>query len=152
MNRIQYILTAKTQYDIQSPFLFELYNEVLNSRLAKEDCKRLGITSGDRYAELRYKLCDHYAAENGERRTGIGERESDSLAEKARLDVDDILCSQEVGLIGMVRLPHQDRQSEERWSSLVQMSEVTLSVDLYYVGIVFTYNKLSKQHILLRCS
>lgn len=135
MNRLQYILTAKTQYNIQSPFLFELYNEVLNSRLSREEKARLGIAAGDKYGELRYMIGDYYGA---------------SSLDVGSWDVDDLMSSHE-GLIGMVRLPHRDRQSEERWHRLTQKKEVTLSVDLFDIGLIFTCNRLSKENVILRC-
>lgn len=65
-------------------------------------------------------------------------------------DVDDLMSSRE-GLIGMVRYPHRDRQSEERWHRLTQKKEVTLSVDLFDIGLIFTCNRLSKENVILRC-
>lgn len=135
MNRLQYILTAKTQYNIQSPFLFELYNEVLNSRLSRDEKARLGIAAGDKYGELRYMIGDYYGA---------------SSLDVDTWDVDDLMSSHD-GLIGMVRLPHRDCQSEERWHRLTQKKEVTLSVDLFDIGLIFTCNRLSKENVILRC-
>lgn len=135
MNRLQYILAAKTQYNIQSPFLFELYSEVLNSRLGQEERVRCGIARGDCYAQLRYKLRDHYAA---------------VPVEDDRWPEGDLLSSADIGLIGIVRSPHRDRHSEECWSRIVDDPKVTLSVDLFDIGLFFTYAKLTKQHILLR--
>ena len=135
MNRLQFLLTAKTQYDIQSPFLFRFYSEVLNTRIGKADCERLGIAFGDRYAQLRYKLCDHYKA-------------SPLIVDG--WPADDLLSSTEVGIIGMVRSPHKDYGREAVWTSAVRRDDVTLSVDLYDVGLFFTCPKLSKQHIPLR--
>lgn len=137
MNRLQYILTAKTQYNIQSPFLFRLYNEILNSRVSPKERERLGIAAGDRYAELLYMIGDHYGA---------------SPVEVGDWGVDDLVSSPEVGLIGMVRKPHADKTHEAKWMELTQKKEVSLSVDLYDVGIIFTSNKLSKEHVILRCS
>lgn len=135
LNRLQYILTAKTQYNIQSPFLFRLYNEILNSRLNPKERERLGIAKGDRYAELRHMIGDHYGA---------------TPVNACDWGVDDLFSSPEVGLIGMVRKPHADKTREARWRELTQKEEVTLSVDLFDVGILFTSDKLSKEHVILR--
>lgn len=135
MNRLKYLLTSKTQYNIQSPFLFDLYSEVLNAWICKEECDRLGIAYGDRYAQLRYKIGDYYLA---------------SPIVSDDWYADDLFSSPEVGIIGMVRTPHKDRNRENKWLSQVSSSKVTLSVDLFDIGIFFTCEKLSKQHILLR--
>ena len=136
MNRLQYILTAKTQYDIQSPFLYELYSRVLNTRISKNECARLGLSGNDRYSLLCYKLMDYYEA---------------LPAVRPELDVDDFLMSNKVGGIALLRSPHKDRQSEARWAAIIQNEEVTLSVDLFDVGIVFFNKNLSRQCVVLRC-
>ena len=65
MNRLAYILKAKTQYNLHSPFVFDLYNEAL---LPRVDSKKLKINtlSGQerRNAALIYKLADHYAVKH----------------------------------------------------------------------------------------
>lgn len=136
LNRLHFILKAKTQYNIQSPFLFELYSEVLNARLDRGLRASLGNAVRDRYGEVLYMLGDHYAARP---------------VETHGWDVDDLLESPEVGLIGLVRRPHRDSGNEERWERVVKSDEVTLSIDLFDMGIIFTCNKLSRQHFLLHC-
>lgn len=136
MNRLQYILTAKTQYDIQSPFLFEFYSEVLNPKIGHDERARLCIRRGDRYAEVRYKIVDWYGA---------------SEADASGWDVDELFATEQKGMIGLVRKPHRDRESEARWNGLVGRNDVTLAVDLFDMGVVFSYDKLSKQSVLFRC-
>ena len=60
MTRLHYWLHAQTQYNLHSPFLFEMYREVLFARLTPEERRQHGIPSGDRYHELIYKCCNHY--------------------------------------------------------------------------------------------
>lgn len=136
MNRLQYWLTADTQYNIQSPFLYELYSEVIAPRLDKSAIKRHGIDDGDTFAQIRHKLMDHYAA---------------TPCDAEGWKVDCLLDSGEVGMIGLMRNPHGDRCREELWRALTARDEVTLSVDLFDVGILFTNKKLSRQSVVLRC-
>ena len=60
MTCLKFILTAKTQYNIQSPFLFELYSEVISPTLDKALLNQLNINPRDRIAQLQYKLHNHY--------------------------------------------------------------------------------------------
>lgn len=137
MNRLVFLLCAKNQYNIQSPFLFELYTEVIAARLDDKRCAALGIGRRDRYGQLRYKLANHYQAR--------------PATEHAELPgADDVLLMADGSLAALVRRPHHSRECERRWKETVKDPAVTLSVDLYDVGLLFTSKKLSKQHFLLR--
>ncbi len=65
MNRIAYILQAKTQYSLHSPFVFGLYNDVL---VRKTDSKQLKTSTlcrpERRNAAIVYKLADHFSAKH----------------------------------------------------------------------------------------
>lgn len=135
MNRFGFILKAKTQYSIQSPFLFDLYSNVVAPRLDRRFASTHGIDSRDRYAQILFKISDHYRA------TDI------SLGEWS---LDDLLRTPDGNCIGLVRQPHSNKIREAEWSHLVADPRVTLSVDLFHTGLIFTSSKLSKQHWLLR--
>lgn len=137
MNRLHYLLFAKTQYNIQSPFVYDLYENVLAPKLDKATLSRLGIGPRDRIGQLRYKLADHYGAMMADAKTSLD-------------GTDTVLTTSDGSLIGLVIRPHCSRSSEEQWDRLVKEREVTLSVDLYDTGLVFTSKRLSKQYILFR--
>ena len=137
MNRLHYLICAKTQYDIQSPFMFDLYQNVIAPKLDKTTLESNGIAKGDRFGQLCYKLADHYSATETEH--------IDALA-----GADRLLSMFDGELIGVVRDPHHSKASEEAWDRLFKEQVVTLSVDLFDIGLVFTSPKLSKQHILFR--
>ncbi len=134
MNRLQYIIKAKTQYDIQSPFMFDLYEKVLSPRL---DSSMQALVDSDRFEQLLYKLTDHYRAYECKTATTLQ-------------GADRVLQCFDNSLIGLVRSPHRSKDSEEAWKRLFKEPDVTLSVDLYDIGLVFTSKRLSKQHILFR--
>ena len=137
MNRIEYIVRAKTQYDIQSPFMYDLYNNVIAPRLDKATLEQLHIASNDRFGQLCYKLADYYHA------TAADPCPTLPGADKTLKDPDG-------SLIGLVRNPHRNKDSEEAWEKIFKEPDVTLSVDLYDIGLLFTSKRLSKQHILFR--
>ncbi len=139
MNRLQYWLTAKTSYSIQSPFLFELYTEVIQTRLDDADRKKAGIAAGDRYAALLFKLANHYGA-----------TPCPNPPEPTRALRRTLLQQKEGSLIGVVEHPHRSKEAEQEWAALLADPAVTLSVDLYDAGLYFTSSKLSRQHFLLR--
>lgn len=135
MNRLKYLICAKTQYDIQSPFMFDLYQNVIAPKLDKTTLERCGIASKDLFGQLCYKLTDHYKA-----------IESDNIL----VGCDKTLSLPDGSKVGVVRNPHRSKTSEEAWDRLFKEPFVTLSVDLFDIGLVFTSPKLSKQHIVFR--
>lgn len=136
MNRLEYIVCAKTQYNIQSPFVYDLYENVLLPKLDRAALTRLGLSRRDKFGQLCYKIADHYGA------TATGN--------SAALRGADTVLATDEGLIGLVRRPHRDKGSEQEWQKLFKEPDVTLSVDLFDAGLVFTSKHLSRQHFVLR--
>lgn len=53
--------------------------------------------------------------------------------------------------IVLVRSPHATRRSTVHWNALFTQQEVTLSIDLYEIGLLFFRKELKvKQHFVLR--
>ena len=136
MNRLEYIVCAKTQYDIQSPFVYDLYENVLLPKLDRAALARLGLSRHDKFGQLRYKIADHYGATAAENSAALR-------------GADTVLATGE-GLIGLVRRPHRDKGSEQEWQKIFKEPDVTLSVDLFDAGLVFTSKRLSRQHFVFR--
>lgn len=138
MNRLQYWITAKTAYNIQSPFLYRLYFDVLEARVDPKTVSQHGANMDSKYNILVYKLCTYYNA------TPI--KDSALILSIA----DTLLAMPDGSMIGVVNSPHQDKLHEKEWGRLYADPIVSLSVDIFYAGVVFTSKKLSKQHYLLR--
>jgi len=45
---------------------------------------------------------------------------------------------------------HMDSEKEKYWKKIIENSEVTLSVDLFFLGIIFFKKELSKQHFTIK--
>ena len=135
MNRLQYLICAKTQYNIQSPFLFDLYQNVIAPKLGRATLEAEGIARNDRFSQLQFKLCDHY-------RLTPAPSITDSPC--------DMFLKPDGSTVGLFRYPHRDKASEALWSGIIARPGVTLTVDLFYAGLFFSSPKLSRQHFLLR--
>ena len=138
MNRLQYYILADTQYNIQSPFLFDLYTNVVKARLGHDILKREQISRHDVPAQMQYKLSDHYRA------TIV--TSPPSLLK----DTHSVLVMPDGSFIAIVIKPHRNKASEQSWNALFKEHEITLSVDFFDIGLLFTSVKLSKQHFILR--
>lgn len=128
MTLLRFVLQAQNEYSIQSPFLYRLATEVLLPRLDRATRRRTNIRRGDRCAQLRYKLANHFGTEwQGNR-----------------------LALPDGSLLILTETPHCCAQAEKQWEELVNDETNTLTVDLYYAGLAFTTRKLAKQHVMLR--
>ena len=120
MNRLTYLLRAKTQFSLHSPFVYRLYTEVLTSRAE-------GAPKG-RYESTVWRLERHYGV-TASRNVGIAElRTSD-------------------GFFLVIDHPHRDA---EDWKNLIHDSHWQVTLDLFTTGIAVANPHLSKQHFILR--
>ena len=45
---------------------------------------------------------------------------------------------------------HWSHEMQEAWNEIIQIPEVTVTIDLFQMGIIFFRKELSKQHFVLR--
>ena len=120
VNRLGHLLRAKTQFSLHSPFVYELYTEVLCSRAE-------GAPKG-RFEEVVWRLEQRYGA------TSIrGEGTAELHSAKASFFVFDH--------------PHRN---EKHWEEFVDSPNWQVTLDLFTVGIAVANPHLSKQHFILR--
>ena len=135
MNRLHYWLHAKTQYDIHSPFVFEMYRDVLFARIDDATRRRHGIPRGDRFREVVYKCCDHY-------RLTVSDRQAGGIAQ---------LTSPDTPLaIQVIDRPHATPAAEQEWQRLKSTPGYPVSIDLYDVSLLIHNPHLHPQAFLLR--
>lgn len=132
MNKVTYWLTAKTQYNIHSPFVFNLYNEVLFSRLDPAVARTLKGEGSKRYRQLVYKLEHYFHPQSIERQPGMVTMH---LADEVIVVVDS---------------PHSSARDEAEWNRFKSDSRYKVSIDVYDAGLLFSDKRLHRQHFLLR--
>lgn len=144
MTRLEYWIKAKTQYNIHSPFIFKLYNDVLFART----CGQLPPasipswaaaapstqTKDRQYLEMIYKMSDHFA---------LRCVSSDPLQTLLQGD-------EPMGKVLVVNRPHADKSAEARWTQLLADPSFRVSIDLYDVGLLLANTNLHPQHFILR--
>lgn len=91
----------------------------------------------DRYSQLLYKLSDHYHAMP---------LEASPLPDLPAEVRADFLTCPDGDWIGVFGTPHLTSQAEKVWCGITNDTRITLSVDIFYAGIVFSSPKLTKRH------
>lgn len=136
MNRLEYWIKADTQYNVHSPFMFDMYRKVLFARLPRSAREAVAMRYGavGRFQKMVYKLADHYCL-----------RVVSYAADEVLLEGDGPLSR-----VCVVAKPHGDKASEARWKARQEGEDFNVSVDLFDVGLLIAHNKLHRQHFLLK--
>lgn len=166
MNRIQYLLTAKTQYNIHSPWVFDLYNQVLSAHL------RSDILVKGKLACMVYKLVNHFAIEEVVVSKDFLDR--DAIVRASLLGNDSSRCVAQPSTESVARLwlvdgnsptpqtplsektiilfykPHATHADETLFNDLYTALQARISIDLFDIGLLIFDTRLHKQKFILR--
>lgn len=125
MTRLRYWLTAKTQYNIHSPFIFDLYNEVLFSRLNK---------TGEMYTHPVYKFSDHFGMK------------IDNSDENTTTFIPGKVFEQ----LLIVNHPHKNKKAEAQLQEISDSGKYNVILDLYDAAVLFLRPAMHAQRYLLK--
>lgn len=149
-----YWLKAGTQYNLHSPYLFGMYNELLYARLPKATRQRLQLRTVPRkerqYCELLYKFAVHYKpdvvllrdiTDPHALRCLHEAREHVTVKPLVNESEDCRLLLHGTGDIALVRNPR---------GRLKDNNGHSVTLDMYHTGVVLYTRKLAPQHLLLK--
>lgn len=146
MNRLQFFLKAKTKFNLHSPFVFDLYREVLFAPLAKERRRELAIA--DKRQELIYKLANHLQPQHLFLAHMDG-RMAELVHKASPHTIVEEWTGQTPSPSDLLLLLHPHR-NEQLWQHLKETPHATAILDLFHTGILLFNKKLHKQYFLLR--
>ena len=130
MNRLHFWLTAKTQYNLNSPFLFRLYNEVLFARVAAN----VPHPDSTPYEKLVYKFSDHFQLRT------LSANEEETLLEG----------TPRFGRVLILNKPHANKKQEERLEKLTADPRYKVALDLYHSAVFLTRPGIARQSYRLK--
>lgn len=127
MTRLRYWLTAKTRYNLHSPFLYDLYGQVLFAQAGAASGKNL-------YQQLVYKFSRYYGL------TPTSHDDHQTLFPP---------CETFQRLL-IVNRPHRSTTAEKHLAQLYGDPAYNVSLDLYDAAVLFCRPSMHPQRYLLK--
>ena len=134
MKRFLFNLKARNAHGLHSPFVYELYTQVINPCLHQ---------SGE-LSDLLINELTHYTAKSSDKiKFNVQIIDMNQwVTEKLIMNFEDVL------LIKNFRNP----SNLARWRQLIKNEKIILSIELFEIGLLF-YNPIApKQHFILKKS
>lgn len=154
MNRLLYLLKAQDEYAIQSPFVYNLYQHVIATRLSTKHCRALQLDPHDAFQQLTYKLCNYLQP-----RLVIIETRTPALAQCIQTAaptsrIATVAESRNNNIpdnsILLIAHPHASQRREQQWNQLKQCPSRTAALDLYDSGILLFRSGLCREDYLIK--
>ena len=155
---ICYYLTATNKHGIHSPFVFHLLTEVIQTKI-------FYYGRSNKHSALTSRLLSHFKPKN------IVEIGSYNISQKSIIYYQDFQNIKE-NLIDFIyvqkattetlnkalKYMHNDsvlmlnniHQTKEEWKILKSHSKVNVSINLFYIGLIFIREQQEEQHFTIR--
>ncbi|MDD4820253.1 MAG: hypothetical protein PHD21_05410 [Flavobacteriales bacterium] len=128
---LYYISEARNQYFVHSPFVYSMMTQCINKRyfLFYDTPKKL-LARFTAFMEQEHANIDV-----------IGKEKDLGTYCSAVFNAGDVL---------FIMSPHCGKNREKAFNALCERKDITLSIDLFHVGIVFPHRDMVKEHFILK--
>ena len=148
-----YLARARSEFYVHSPFVYALMTRCINGpgkRAFESRDKlfdRLGQYLEKQYGRTRLVRCTEKASISAFA-AKVPETIGDADTKCTRRRIADILPMESI--VVFVDKPYATAQREKEWNDACAQSDITLTIDLFRVGIVFPFRDMEKEHFCLR--
>lgn len=154
MTLLAYWLKAGTQYNLHSPFLYDMYNQLLYARLTKATKQNLMLRKVPRrerqYYELLYKFAARYKPDVVLLRDTSDRWAQHCLHEAKKNIIIRPLQNDETDCRLLVRDMCDVALVRQPKGRLMYNEGRAVTLDMYHTGVVLYTTKLMPQHLLLK--
>jgi hypothetical protein len=134
MNRFLFNLRARNAHGLHSPFVYELYTQIINPCLHQ---------SGKLSALLASKLFNYQGKSLENIKFNVQMIDINQFdTENFNVNFEDVL------LIENIRKPN----NLARWNQLIENEKIVFSIELYEIGLLFFNPIAPKQHFIFKKS
>jgi hypothetical protein len=134
MNRFLFNLRARNAHGLHSPFVYELYTQIINPCLHQ---------SGELSSLLNNELSNYQGKSVEKNKFNVQIFEINQFdTENLNVNFEDVL------LIENIRKPY----NLARWNQLIENEKIVFSIELYEMGLLFFNPIAPKQHFVFKKS
>ena len=134
MNRFLFNLRARNAHGLHSPFVYELYTQIINPCLHQ---------SGELSDLLASELSNYQGKSVEKNKFNV------QIFEITQFDTENLNVNfEDVLLIGNIRKPN----NLARWNQLIENEKIVFSIELYEMGLLFFNPIAPKQHFVFKKS
>ena len=170
MTYLSYIIKAKNQYNIHSPYLFGLYCDVINSTI---DNHHIGVERPSKTDKIIYKFANTFkpstvyinpsiddkihkiiSQATKHCHTSITHTFSPSLIDMAIItsinewqNIKNMIHTQSIVIWLM---PHTNQHTEQEFETFKADGKIKVCIDMYKIGIALFLTQLHKENYLLK--
>lgn len=155
---INYLIRSKNQHGIHSPFVFDFVTKGLYQR--QKNQRNLNLNSSDlafskSEEKLLKKILNYFQIEDEFNRI-INSTKTLGYNYKIlyynnlnNFNTDSLNRDSSVEMLIIHRI-HQSKESEEKWKEIINFKSATVTMDLFYFGLVFFRKEQRKEHFIIR--
>lgn len=155
---INYLIRSKNQHGIHSPFVFDfvtkgLYQRQKNQRNLNLNPTDLAFSKAEE--KLLKKILNYFQIEDEFNRIINSTK---TLGDNYKIlyynnlknfNIDSLNRDSSVEML-IIRRIHQSKESEEKWQEIINFKSATVTMDLFYFGLVFFRKEQRKEHFIIR--
>ena len=134
-----FLLKSKTKYRIHSPFVYRLVTQCLEN---PSGFKKLSAT--DQMFQLKNYLLKSNSRESQVIEGLILESMDDFQV------INDFIQNSSEGSFLLIKKPHDNQTKEKLWKRLKTSHQLNVSIDLFFVGILFKRPQQVEEHFRIR--
>lgn len=155
---INYLIRSKNQHGIHSPFVFDFATKGLYQKQKYQEKLNLKTTSLDfskTEEKVLIKILKYFKIQN-EFNTIINSTKTSDKNHKVlyyndlKKNIFDSLGFNPSIKMLIIRRIHQSKESELKWVEIINFENATVTVDLFYFGLVFFRKEQRKEHFIIR--
>ncbi|MCY4778052.1 hypothetical protein ORI89_00205 [Sphingobacterium sp. UT-1RO-CII-1] len=147
---LQHFFVSNSRHGTHSPFVYKLADQVIYKK--KEEIEG-SVDLPTKFSKTYCFLLQDILAYLGVHELQRGREKQDAAAlffEHDELDVSKLKLAMKKKQIVIMDQPHKNNKVHTLWNHLVQDSSVTVSLDLFYFGLLLYREGQRKEHFLLR--
>lgn len=155
---INYLIRSKNQHGIHSPFVFDFVTKGLYQR--QKNQRNLNLNSTDlafskAEGKLLKKILNYFQIEDEFNRIINSTK---TLGDNYKIlyynnlknfNIDSLNRDSSVEML-IIRRIHQSKESEGKWQEIINFKSATVTMDLFYFGLVFFRKEQRKEHFIIR--